>query len=374
MLRVGIIGLPNVGKSTLFNALLRGHVAEVAPYPFSTLERNVGIIAVPDERLAPLARVYRTSVIVPATIEFVDIAGLVRGAHRGEGLGNQFLAHIREMDALVEVVRCFEAEGVAHVEGTLDPVRDMETVETELALADLATVERRKEKASRQAKVGDKAAALELPVLEKLEAALNAGTPVRRLALSEEERALVRHLFLLTAKPRIYAANVSEKDLGRETPCVARMRERARAGEAEVVVLCAQLEAELVDLAEEEAAEYLASLGVTSTGVRELIHAAYRQLGLVTFFTGNEKEVHAWAVTAGTKAPQAAGLIHSDMERGFIAAEVISFKDLIAAGSVAKAREHGLIRLEGREYIVREGDVIYFRFHVSRRDGVARSQ
>ncbi len=365
MLRVGIIGLPNVGKSTLFNALLRGHVADVAPYPFSTLERNVGIIAVPDERLAPLARVYRTSVIVPATIEFVDIAGLVRGAHRGEGLGNQFLAHIREMDALVEVVRCFEAEGVAHVEGTVDPVRDMETVEIELALADLATVERRKEKASRQAKVGDKAAALEVPILEKLEAALNAGIPVRRLGLSEEERALVRQLFLLTAKPKIYAVNVSEGDLGRETPCVARVRERARAGEAEVVVLCAQLEAELVDLTEEEAAEYMASLGVTSTGVRELIHAAYRRLGLITFFTGNEKEVRAWAVRAGTKAPQAAGLIHSDMERGFIAAEVISFKDLIAAGSVAKAREHGLIRLEGREYIVREGDVIYFRFHVS---------
>ncbi|MCS7158549.1 MAG: redox-regulated ATPase YchF [Blastocatellia bacterium] len=365
MLRVGIIGLPNVGKSTLFNALVRGHVAEVANYPFSTVERNVGIIAVPDERLALLARVYRTSATVPSTIEFVDIAGLVRGAHRGEGLGNQFLAHIREMDALVEVVRCFEAESVAHVEGVLDPIRDMETVEMELALADLATVERRKEKAQRQAKVGDKTVAFELAVLEKLEAALNAGTPVRRLSLSEEERAIVRQLFLLTAKPKIYAANVGEEDLGRETPCVARVREQARAWEADVVVLCAQLEAELTDLTDEEAAEYLAGLGVTSTGVRELIHAAYRQLGLITFFTGNEKEVRAWAVKAGTKAPQAAGLIHSDFERGFIAAEVIPFKDLIAAGSIAKAREHGLIRLEGRDYVVQEGDVIYFRFHVS---------
>ncbi|MCS6817693.1 MAG: redox-regulated ATPase YchF [Blastocatellia bacterium] len=365
MLRVGIIGLPNVGKSTLFNALVRGHVAEVASYPFSTVERNVGIIAVPDERLALLARVYRTSATVPSTIEFVDIAGLVRGAHRGEGLGNQFLAHIREMDALVEVVRCFEAESVAHVEGVLDPIRDMETVEMELALADLATVERRKEKAQRQAKVGDKTVAFELAVLEKLEAALNAGTPVRRLSLSEEERAIVRQLFLLTAKPKIYAANVGEEDLGRETPCVARVREQARAWEADVVVLCAQLEAELTDLTDEEAAEYLAGLGVTSTGVRELIHAAYRQLGLITFFTGNEKEVRAWAVKAGTKAPQAAGLIHSDFERGFIAAEVIPFKDLIAAGSIAKAREHGLIRLEGRDYVVQEGDVIYFRFHVS---------
>jgi len=365
LLRVGIIGLPNVGKSTLFNALLRGHVAEVASYPFSTVERNVGIIAVPDERLALLARVYKTSVTVPSTIEFVDIAGLVRGAHRGEGLGNQFLAHIREMDALVEVVRCFEAESVAHVEGTLDPIRDMETVEMELALADLATVERRKEKAQRQAKVGDKTVVFELAVLEKLEAALNAGIPVRRLALSEEERAVVQQLFLLTAKPKIYAANVSERDLGRETPCVARVREQARAWEADVIVLCAQLEAELADLTEEEAAEYLASLGVASTGVRELIHAAYRRLGLITFFTGNEKEVHAWAVKAGTKAPQAAGLIHSDFERGFIAAEVIPFKDLIAAGSIAKAREHGLIRLEGRDYVVQEGDVIYFRFHVS---------
>lgn len=365
MLRVGIIGLPNVGKSTLFNALLRGHVAEVASYPFSTVDRNVGIIAVPDERLALLARVYRTSVTVPSTIEVVDIAGLVRGAHRGEGLGNQFLAHIREMDALVEVVRCFEAGSIAHVEGTLDPIRDMETIEMELALADLATVERRKEKALRQAKVGDKTAALELSILERLEAALNAGIPVRRLSLSEDERALVRQLFLLTAKPKIYAVNVSEGDLGRETPCIARVRERARAWETEVVVLCAQLEAELADLSEEEAAEYLAGLGVTSTGVRELIRAAYRQLGLITFFTGNEKEVRAWAVKEGTRAPQAAGLIHSDFERGFIAAEVISFTDLIAAGSVAKAREHGLIRLEGRQYVVREGDVIYFRFHVS---------
>jgi len=365
LLRVGIIGLPNVGKSTLFNALMRGHVAEVASYPFSTVERNVGIIAVPDERLAPLARVYKTSVIVPSTIEFVDIAGLVRGAHRGEGLGNQFLAHIREMDALVEVVRCFEAERVAHVEGALDPIRDMETVETELALADLATVERRKEKVQRQAKVGDKTVAFELAVLEKLEAALNAGIPVRRVDLSEEERAVVRRLFLLTAKPKLYAANVGEEDLGRETPWVARVRERAHAEGAEVVVLCAQLEAELADLTEEEAAEYLASLGVTSTGVRELIRAAYRQLGLITFFTGNEKEVHAWAVRAGTKAPQAAGLIHSDFERGFIAAEVIPFKELIAAGSITKAREHGLIRLEGRDYVVQEGDVIYFRFHVS---------
>ncbi len=365
MLRVGIIGLPNAGKSTLFNALLRGHVAEVASYPFSTLERNVGIIAVPDERLPLLARVYRTSVTVPSTIEFVDIAGLVRGAHRGEGLGNQFLAHIREMDALVEVVRCFEAENVAHVEGSLDPVRDMETVEMELMLADLATVERRKEKGLKQAKTGEKTALFELSVLEKLQEALQAGIPVRRVTLSEDERAVVRSLFLLTAKPKIYAANVSERDLGRETPALARVRARAEDEGAPVVVLCAQLGMELADLTEEEAAEYLAGLGVSSVGVRELIETAYRVLGLITFFTGNEKEVRAWAVKAGTKAPQAAGLIHSDFERGFIAAEVIPFKELVAVGSLAKAREHGLIRLEGREYVVQEGDVIYFRFHVS---------
>lgn len=364
MLRVGIIGLPNVGKSTLFNALLRAQKAEVASYPFCTIDRNVGIVAVPDERLPLLARIYRTNVTVPTTIEYIDIAGLVRGAHRGEGLGNQFLAHIREVDALVEVVRCFTAEGVAHVEGALDPVRDIETVATELALADLAAVTRRREKMVKLAKGGDKSAWAELGILDRLEAALNEGTPIRRLTLTDAERALVRELFLLTAKPKIYVANVAEADLTAENDLVVALRRYAEAEGTEVVVLCAELEAGLVALTEDEAAEYLSSLGLTEPGVKELVGKTFQLLGLITFFTGNEKEVHAWAIRQGTRAPQAAGLIHSDMERGFIAAEVIPYKELVAAGSLARAREHGLIRLEGKDYVVQEGDVIYFRFHV----------
>ncbi|HXF05269.1 MAG TPA: redox-regulated ATPase YchF [Blastocatellia bacterium] len=363
-MRVGIIGLPNVGKSTLFNALLHAQKAEVASYPFCTIDRNVGIIAVPDERLLLLAKIYRTNVTVPTTIEYVDIAGLVRGAHRGEGLGNQFLAHIREVDALVEVVRCFTAEGVAHVEGTLDPIRDIETVATELALADLATVTRRREKTAKLAKAGDKSALAELEILDRLQTALNEGTPVRRLTLTEAERAVVRELFLLTAKPKIYVANVAEADLTKENDLVGAVRRYAQAEGTEVVVLCAELEAGLVELTEDEAAQYLSSLGLTEPGVMELVRKTFQLLGLITFFTGNEKEVHAWAIRRGTRAPQAAGLIHSDMERGFIAAEVIPYKELVAAGSLARAREHGLIRLEGKDYIVQEGDVIYFRFHV----------
>lgn len=364
MLRVGIIGLPNVGKSTLFNALLHAQKAEVASYPFCTIDRNVGIIAVPDERLPLLARIYRTDVTVPTTIEYVDIAGLVRGAHRGEGLGNQFLAHIREVDALIEVVRCFSAEGVAHVEGTLDPIRDIETVATELALADLASVTRRREKTAKLAKGGDKSALAELEILDRLQTALNEGTPVRRLTLTEAERAVVRELFLLTAKPKIYVANVAEADLTGENDLVVALRRYAEAEGTEVVILCAELEAGLVELTEDEAAEYLSSLGLTEPGVKELVRKTFQLLGLITFFTGNEKEVHAWAIRRGTRAPQAAGLIHSDMERGFIAAEVIPYKELVAAGSLARAREHGLIRLEGKDYVVQEGDVIYFRFHV----------
>jgi len=336
----------------------------VASYPFCTIDRNVGIIAVPDGRLEMLTRIYKTEVTVPTTIEYCDIAGLVRGAHRGEGLGNQFLAHIREVDALIEVVRCFEAASVAHVEGTLDPVRDIETIKTELALADLATVEKRREKTIKQAKAGDKTAAGELAILDKLQSALNSGTPLRQLSLTHEEQMVVRTLFLLTAKPKIYAANVNEAELGRGNLLVAQVREHAAQEGAEVVEICAELEAELADLTESEAAEYLSALGVESAGVSQLIHATYRLLGLITFFTGNEKEVHAWAIKSGAKAPSAAGLVHSDFERGFIAAEVIPYDDLIAAGSIVKAREHGLIRLEGRDYVVHDGDVIYFRFHV----------
>jgi hypothetical protein len=364
MLRVGIVGLPNVGKSTLFNALTRSHQADVASYPFCTINPNVGIIAVPDERLDMLAKIYKTDVKVPTTIEFFDIAGLVRGASQGEGLGNQFLAHIREVDAIIEVVRCFEDENVAHVEGQLDPIRDIETIKTELALADLATVERRKERTSKQAKAGDKTALAELAVLERLESALNAGTPVHSLRLSEQDKAILNELFLLTAKPIILAVNVSEAELGRESDQVRLVGEYAAREGAEAVEICAELEAQLADLSAEEAIAYLAEMSVESSGVDKLIQSAYRLLGLITFFTGNEKEVRARAIPAGTKAPQAAGHVHSDFERGFIGAEVIPYRELVAAGSFAKAREHGLIRLEGKDYMVQDGDVILFRFHV----------
>jgi hypothetical protein len=364
VLRVGIVGLPNVGKSTLFNALLRSHKAEVANYPFCTIDRNVGVIAVPNERLEALKKIYRTGTAVPTTIEYFDIAGLVRGAHRGEGLGNQFLAHIREVDAIIEVVRCFQAESVVHVEGMLDPVHDIETIKTELALADLATIEKRREKVARQVKVGDKAAAAELAVLEKIESAISSGTSFDKLALTEAQQAVVRSLFLLTTKPMLYAANVGETDLGSASALVNQVRTYAAKETAEVVEVCAELEAELADLTDQEAADYLSSLGVVSSGVSELVLGAYRLLDLITFFTGNEKEVHAWAIKSGTTAQHAAGLIHTDMERGFIAAEVIQYKALVAAGSIAKAREHGLIHLQGRDYVIHDGDVIYFRFHV----------
>jgi hypothetical protein len=356
--------LPNVGKSTLFNALTRSHQADVASYPFCTINPNVGVIVVPDERLDVLAKIYKTDVKIPTTIEFFDIAGLVRGASRGEGLGNKFLAHIREVDAIIEVVRCFEDENVAHVDGQLDPIRDIETLRTELALADLATVERRKERASKAAKVGDKAALAELAVLETLEAELNAGTLVRHLQWPDHEKRILNELFLLTAKPVIFAMNVSESELGHEGDPIRSVREYASHEGAEAVEICAELEAQLADLNPEEAAAYLAELGVESSGVDKLIQSAYRLLGLITFFTGNEKEVRARAIPAGTKATQAAGHVHSDIERGFISAEVISYHELVAAGTFAKAREHGLIRLEGKEYIVQDGDVIFFRFHV----------
>jgi len=364
MLRVGIVGLPNVGKSTLFNALTRSHQANVASYPFCTIEPNVGVIEIPDERLDILAGIYKTETKIPTTIEFFDIAGLVRGASHGEGLGNQFLAHIRQVDAMVEVVRCFEAGDIAHVEGELDPLRDIETIKTELALADLAVVERRKERTAKSAKAGDKAALAEMAVLEKLEAALNAGHSVRALPLSAADQAVVDELFLLTVKPVILAINVSEANVGQPNSCAQKVREHAAQQHAEAVEICAELEAQLADLSLDEAAAYLAELGVTSSGVDELIRSAYRLLGLITFFTGNEKEVRARAIPTGTNAPQAAGHVHSDFERGFIAAEVISYPDLLAAGSFAKAREHGMVRLEGKHYVVQDGDVVLFRFHV----------
>ena len=366
MLRAGIVGLPNVGKSTLFNALTAQSSALAANYPFATIEPNVGVVSVPDERLEPLARLVKTEKIVPATVEFLDIAGLVRGASKGEGLGNQFLANIRETDTVVQVVRCFEDDSVIHVEGAVDPLRDIETIQIELALSDLATVERRREKAQKNLKSGDKTARMELDVLDKLQPALEEGRSARTIQLTEDERAVARNFFLLTTKPTIYAANVEEAaltDLDNNS-LVNAVREVATNEAAECVVICAQLEADLVALPPEERLDYLKSLNVSTSGVDQLIKSAYHLLGLMSFLTAGEKEVRAWTIPQGTRAQTAAGTIHSDIERGFIRAEIVSYDELIKAGYYAAAREKGLLRLEGKDYIVQEGDVVHFRFNV----------
>jgi ribosome-binding ATPase len=366
MLRAGIVGLPNVGKSTLFNALTAQSSALAANYPFATIEPNVGVVSVPDERLEPLARLVKTEKIVPATVEFLDIAGLVRGASKGEGLGNQFLANIRETDTVVQVVRCFEDENIVHVEGAVDPLRDIETIQIELALADLATVERRREKAQKSLKSGDKVARQELDVLDKLQPALEAGRSARTITLIDDERAVARNFFLLTTKPTIYAANVDEAALANieSNPMVQAVRDVAAKEAAECVVICAQLEADLVALPPEERLDYLHSLNVSTSGVDQLIKSAYHLLGLMSFLTAGEKEVRAWTIPQGTRAQTAAGTIHSDIERGFIRAEIVSYDELIGAGTYAAAREKGLLRLEGKDYIMQEGDVVHFRFNV----------
>jgi len=366
MLRAGIVGLPNVGKSTLFNALTAQTAALAANYPFATIEPNVGVVPVPDERLEPLARLVKTDVIVPATVEFLDIAGLVRGASKGEGLGNQFLANIRETDTVVQVVRCFEDSGVIHVEGSIDARRDIETIQIELALADLAAIERRREKALKVAKGGDKAARAELEVLDKLQPVLEEGKAARTVQLTDNERSLARNFFLLTTKPTIYAANVHETMLAtaNNDPQVEVVKRIAAEEAAECVVISAQLEAELVSLPPEERLEFLKSAGVDSSGVDQLIKSAYHLLGLTSFLTTGEKEVRAWTIPRGSRAQQAAGVIHTDIERGFIRAEVINYEVLLRAGSYAAAREQGLLRLEGKDYIIQEGDVVHFRFNV----------
>src|SRR4030095_2587056 len=366
MLRAGIVGLPNVGKSTLFNALTAQTSALAANYPFATIEPNVGVVSVPDERLAPLARLVKTEVIVPATVEVLDIAGLVRGASKGEGLGNQFLANIRETDTVVQVVRCFEDEGVIHVEGHIDPRRDIETIQIELALSDLATLERRRDKAQKNSKSGDKTARAELDVIAKIQPALEAGRAARTVDLTNDERLITRNFFLLTTKPTIYAANVDENTLAKpdSSTMVQAIREIADQESAECVVICAQLEAELVALPPEERLDYLKSLNVNSSGVDRLIKGAYHLLGLMSFLTAGEKEVRAWTIPQGTRAQSAAGTIHTDIERGFIRAEIVSYDNLVAAGSYAAAREKGLLRLEGKDYIMQEGDVVHFRFTV----------
>jgi len=369
MLKAGIVGLPNVGKSTLFNAVTRSHKAPAENYPFCTIEPNLGVVTVPDARLEAIGRVAKVSTLIPATIEFVDIAGLVQGASRGEGLGNKFLSHIREVDAVVHVVRCFEDPDIAHVTGGVDPARDIEIVTTELVLADLEAVKRRQEKIARDVKRGDKHALLEAHLLEKFEPHLNAGKPANTLGLplSPEEKGIVRSFCLLTDKPTVFAANLKEGELATADthPQVARVREYARAHHGcETIVIGAQLESDLGDLSPDEAAEYLKELGVAESGVAALIRGAYHVLGLRTFFTFNEKEVRAWTVPAGTGAARAAGTIHTDFERGFIKAERVHWQDLAAAGSVGHAREAGHYAHEGRDYEVRDGDVLLFKFNV----------
>jgi GTP-binding protein YchF len=369
MLKAGIVGLPNVGKSTLFNAVTRSHKAAAENYPFCTIEPNLGVVSVPDERLRQIAQVAKVSTIIPTAFEFVDIAGLVKGASHGEGLGNKFLSHIREVDALIHVVRCFEDPDIVHVTGSPEPTRDIEIVATELLLADLETIKKRLEKISRDSKRGDKHALLEAHLLQVLEAHLNSGKPANTLglALAPEEKLIVRSFCLLTDKPAVFVANLKENELAgaNANPLVNRVRDYARSHHAcDTVVLCAQLESDLADLSPVEAQEYLKELGITDSGLVALIHSTYHVLGLGTFFTFNEKEVRAWTVRAGDTAVKAAGLIHTDFERGFIKAETVSWEDLVKQGSVAHARETGHYRIEGRDYVVRDGDVILFKVSV----------
>jgi ribosome-binding ATPase len=373
MLSAGIVGLPNVGKSTLFNAVTRTRKAEAANYPFCTIEPNQGIVIVPDSRLERLALLSKSQKAVPAAIEFVDIAGLVRGASQGEGLGNQFLSHIREVDAIVQVVRCFADSEIHHVSGSIDPLRDIEIINTELILADIAALQKRNDRLQKQVRSGDKTAKTESALVDRILPHLNEGKPVTTLSFSPEEVAIVRSFFLLTAKPTIFACNVAEADLAalaqrNETAAaqhVGLVRQYVEAHLAtQSVVISAQIESELVDLSPAEAAEYLAGLGVNESGVGTLIRVVYYLLGLRTYFTTGEKETRAWTIHAGDKAPAAAGVIHSDFERGFIAAETIHFDDLIQLGSFGKAREAGKLRIEGKEYPVKDGDVMEFRFNV----------
>jgi hypothetical protein len=363
MLRAGIVGLPNVGKSTLFNALVANAKADAANFPFCTIEPNVGVVAVPDERLEVLTKLSSSAQTVPTRMEFVDIAGLVKGASKGEGLGNQFLSHIREVDAIVHVVRCFENDDIIHVSGSVDPLRDIEVINLELCLADLAQVDRRCDRTRKQARA-NKDAQAELVVLEKLQTALNEGQPIRLLPLSLEEKEIIKPLGLLTSKPVIYATNVSEDDLATGNQWVEQVQKLAAIEDAQVVIVSAQVESELVDLPEAERADFLESLGVAEGGLKTLIRATYKLLGLRTFLTTGPKETRAWTIHEGMSAPQAAGVIHSDFERGFIRAETVAYNDLVTSGSMQAAKEKGLVRSEGKEYVVQEGDVMLFRFNV----------
>lgn len=363
-MKLGVVGLPNVGKSTLFNAITQAG-AQAANYPFCTIEPNVGVVPVPDARLTRLSEMYSPKKTTPATIEFVDIAGLVRGASRGEGLGNKFLSHIREVDAVVHVVRCFEDENVVHVDGSVDPARDMETINLELVFADLETVERRIDRTKKMMKSGDKRPGRELEILEAIRAALEAGRPARTVPVDEKDAPFVKGLFLLTTKPVVYVANVAEDALGAAPDAMAaRVYEAAAREGAEAMTVCAQLEEEVSALDPAEKAAFLAEMGVQESGLDQLVRACYRLLGLISFLTAGADEVRAWTIRRGWKAPQAAGVIHTDFERGFIRAEIVPYDTLVSLGSMAACREKGLVRSEGKDYVMQDGDVTLFRFNV----------